>query len=115
MKAAETEKTERTGFTDRKSEEDFRQAETAGTQETARPEEISRPDEGIKIADQPGTSYRFEKKAPDTVKEPSSDRKESVLRRLSEKQERIKQSGKRETPQRTMSKAVNKGKGDQAR
>ena len=115
VKAAETEKTERTGFTDRKSEEDFRQAETAGTQETARPEEISRPDEGIKIADQPGTSYRFEKKAPDTVKEPSSDRKESVLRRLSEKQERIKQSGKRETPQRTMSKAVNKGKGDQAR
>ena len=79
VKAAETEKTERTGFTDRKSEEDFRQAETAGTQETARPEEISRPDEGIKIADQPGTSYRFEKKAPDTVKEPSSDRKESVL------------------------------------
>ena len=77
VKAAETEKTERTGFTDRKSEEDFRQAETAGTQETARPEEISRPDEGIKIADQPGTSYRFEKKAPDTVKEPSSDRKES--------------------------------------
>ena len=79
VKAAETEKTERTGFTDRKSEEDFRQAETAGTQETARPEEISRPDEGIKIADPPGTSYRFEKKAPDTVKEPSSDRKESVL------------------------------------
>lgn len=116
-KEAETEKTERThtGFTDRKSAEDFRQAETARTQETARPEEIGRPDEGIKIADQPGTSYRFEKTAPGAVKELSSDRKESVLKRLSEKQERIKQSGKRETPQRTRPKAVNKGKGDQVR
>ena len=63
------------------------------------------------IADRPGSAFRVTDPERAAAKERPAERKESVLKKLSEKQEKVKLSGKAEVPQKTQ--AVKKGKGDQ--